>query len=263
MAATGTTDTIELQGTDDFSPGTSRAGSARRRWSRTPSGPTGRAVLGGLLVATAAVGVAAVLATDGGDERVPVVVARVELTAGTPLGPDVLEVAHLELPEALRARTFTDPSALSGTVSRGAVAPGELLQRGAVVAATAEQRVAGPARELAFTVPTDRAVGGRIETGDRIDVLATYGNGGDAWTTTVLADVSVLWTERDDGGIGSGGSLTVAVAVPDAEAGRALAHAVDVGAVTLVRTTTADVDGAAEGTFRPVAPTGPTPDVTP
>jgi Flp pilus assembly protein CpaB len=217
-------------------------------------------VLGGLLVATAAVGVVAALGAGSDEVATPVVVARRELSPGTPLGPDVLEVARLEVPEALRARTFSDPGALAGTVSRGALAPGELLQRGAIVAATAEQRAAAPARELAFTVPTDRAVGGRIEAGDRVDVLTTYGTGTTAWTTTVLADVAVLWSSRHDGGIGAGGSVTVAVAVPDGDAGRALAHAVDVGSVTLVRTTTAASAGDDTGErYRPPDPSSPAP----
>ncbi|HSL57627.1 MAG TPA: SAF domain-containing protein, partial [Acidimicrobiales bacterium] len=116
----GTVVPVDGDGEETGGPGPA----ARRRWATAASGPTGRAVLGGVLVATAAVGVVA--ATTGGEAATtPVVVAAVALAPGTPLGPDVLDVVRNAVPDELRDATFTDPTALTGTVSRGALAPGE------------------------------------------------------------------------------------------------------------------------------------------
>ena len=142
--------------------------------------PSGRALVGGLLVAGAAMGSIAV-STAGGDEAaIPVVVADGALEPGARLGPDNLRVVEMALPEALVAGTYGDIPTLEGTVARSHVADGELLQSGDVVESTSAQRAAAPAREFALRLDADRVVAGRLEPGDAVDVIATYGTGTDA-----------------------------------------------------------------------------------
>jgi len=94
------------------SHGHNRALAMRRRL------PGGRALVGGLLVAVAAVG-AIVLAGAGSEPAtVPVVVAANDIDPGDLLGPTTLRVEQMALPEALVASTYPDATALDGTVAR-------------------------------------------------------------------------------------------------------------------------------------------------
>src|SRR5688500_15969628 len=71
--------------------------------------PGSRAVVGGLLVATAAVGLFAAASTSGQGPRQTYVVARHELNAGTRLAATDLELVPMELAPSLRARAFSTP----------------------------------------------------------------------------------------------------------------------------------------------------------
>src|SRR5437773_538663 len=73
-----------------------------------------------------------------------------------------------------------------------------------------------PAHELSFALPPDRAVGGHLQVGEQVAVLATFGTGTDARTELVAPRALVLAVERAPGGLdGSGVLLTVAVDDPD------------------------------------------------
>jgi Flp pilus assembly protein CpaB len=231
-----------------------------RRIGRPRGLPGGRALLGGLLIAVAMVGAVALARASGAPETVPVVVARTALSPWDPLGPQNLAIRHLALPDELIDTTYADPAVLAGTVSRSHLAPGEVLQRGGVVEATAAQRAAAPAREISLRIDLDRAVDGRLEAGDRFDVLATYGNGVEALTFVVLSDVPVLSVARTEGGVASARSLVLTLALEDRLQTLTLAHAVDNADVTVVRTTTSPSDRhLPDGTpFRPDPATGET-----
>lgn len=229
------------------------ATSTRRRIGRPRSLPGGRAIVGGLLVSVAAVGSIALSQASTAPPTVPTVVATQAIAPWDPLGPDNLTIVEMALPDELASSTYADPASLSGTVSRSHLAPGEVLQNGDVVTATAAQRAAAPSREISLRIDLDRAVDGRLEAGDRVDVLATYGNGVDALTFVVLADAPVLSAARSEGGVGSSRTIVLTLALERQSDTIALAHAVDNADVTIVRTTTAD--GASETTtvlpFRP------------
>lgn len=228
---------------------------ARRGGRRARPLPSGRALVGGFLVTVAMVSAVAVARSAGAPATIATLVARTAIAPGDALGPSNLEVVHLALPEGLSDRTFADIDVLSGTVARSFVDPGDLLQRGDVVAATAAQRAAAPAREVSIRLDADRAVDGRLEPGDRVDVLATYGTGTDATTHVVLADVSVLSADRGDGSAVGARTIVLTLALDDRSSTLALAHAVDTASVTVVRTTTAAADDSAVEPFRP----GPVP----
>jgi Flp pilus assembly protein CpaB len=224
-----------------------------RRIGRPRTLPSGRALLGGVLVAASMVGAVSLSRSAGAPVAVPTVVATVDIVPGEPLGPHNLEIVHLAVPDQMLTATYADSDALGGTVSRSHVAAGEILQRGSVIESSAAQRAAAPAREVSLRVEVERAADGRLESGDQVDVLATYGNGIDATTFVVLSDAPVLTADRVDGGVATSRSIVLTLALVDRADTIALAHAIDNADITIVRTTTADPREAPTGTrpFRP------------
>ncbi|MGY6500311.1 MAG: RcpC/CpaB family pilus assembly protein [Acidimicrobiales bacterium] len=235
----------------------------RRPRRRGGSLPSGRALVGGFLIAVAMVASVAVARSGGEPPTIATVVARGTITPGDALGASNLEVVHLALPDHLADRTFPDVDALVGTVARSHLAPGDVLQQGNVVTSTAAQRASAPARELSIRLDADRAVDGRLEAGDRVDLLATYGSGRDATTHVVLSDAPVLSVDGGDGSTIGGRTVVVTLALEDRASTVAVAHAVDNASVTLVRTTTAGPDGAVEPPYSPAAAARPTDDSSP
>jgi Flp pilus assembly protein CpaB len=225
-----------------------------RRIGRSRGLPGGRALVGGLLIGVSMVAAIALSRSAAAPDTVPVVVATASIRPGETLGPHNLAAVDLALPDQLVAATYADPSSLHGTVARSHLEPDEVLQRGGVVEATAAQRAAAPAREVSLRIDADRAVEGRLEPGDRVDVLATYGNGLDALTFVVLADAPVLSVARSEGGITSARSIVLTLALEHRAETIGLAHAVDNADVTVVRTTTSNrSDQPPDQPFRPAA----------
>jgi Flp pilus assembly protein CpaB len=209
--------------------GPERAGRAVRRRRGLPGS---RAVVGGLLVAASAVGLFAAASNSGDDPRRSYVVARRELAAGTRLQPSDLELAPMDLAPASRARAFDSTQPLVGATLVAPLGPGELVQSSAVVARTGDTA----SRELSFTLERGR-VGIGIKQGERADLLATYGTGTDAYTIVVVRQALLVAIERPRTSTGENGPATVTVAVDDPADALALAHAVQLGKVTLVRAT--------------------------
>lgn len=212
--------------------------------------PSGRAVVGGLLVALAAIATIVVSTSSSGPQPIDVVVADTDITPGTRLGPDVLRVEAMALPDALVDGTFDDANELIGTVARSTIGAGELLQVGDVVEASAAQRAAAPTREMSLHVDSTRIGGGQLESGDSVDVIATYGTGDDAFTTLVLRDARVVSVRTSDDAIGSARGVTLTLGLGSRDETMALAHAIDVAQLSIVRTTTADPDDDTVEVFR-------------
>ena len=204
-------------------------------------------MVGGLLVAAAAVGTFAAAAQAGDGDGTAYLVAARDLPPGHTLRADDLATVELDLPVDQAQAAFSHADELVDAVTLGPVAGGELLQAGALAL---DGGTAPPSAELSFSVTLDRAVGGDLRPGERVDLLATYGVGDEAWTTTVLTDAVVLSAVAPTGMFASGDSTVVTLALPRRADVLAAAHAVDVGAVTVVRTTRAD-DEAPVGEHRP------------
>lgn len=192
--------------------------------------PGNRAVVGGLLVALSALGVLA--ASTGGGPSTAYVVAARDLSPGERLTAGDLRTVEMELPDGLTSRLFTDPSSLTGATILAPVATGELLQLGALT----RQGGAAGTREMSFPVESDLALGGTLRTGERIDVLATYGTGADATTSTVVIDVPVV-SVADAGAALGGRFVVVTVALDDDADVMALGHAARAGTLVVVRST--------------------------
>ena len=155
----------------------------------------------------------------------------------------------IELPPTIRARAFDDPRALAGATLLAPVGPGELIQVSAVIGGGA---TAG-SRELTFTVERGR-IGPTIRDGERIDLLATYGTGDDAYTLVAGRDLPVITVDRTRVGVGETSPVFVSVAVADPAQELALSHAAQVGKLTVVRTTGAAPADGAPPTYRAPGP---------
>ncbi|MGI8778124.1 MAG: SAF domain-containing protein [Acidimicrobiales bacterium] len=210
--------------------------------------PNARAVAGGLLVATAAVGLFAAYtgARAGPDHSYAVV--RHAVAAGSRLQASDLALQPMDLPSSLRARAFEKVSGLVGTTVLSPLAAGELVQPSVLVLT----RSADAARTVSF--PIDHAHLGALKQGERIDVLATYGTGADAWTGVVLRQAQVVDVDRSKSSLGDSGSPVVTVAVADPADELALAHAVALGKLTVVVVTGAPPASGPPPTYRAKAP---------
>jgi Flp pilus assembly protein CpaB len=162
------------------------------------------------------------------DDRRPFVVVAGDVRPGEVLDAGDLEVRRLDLPASVAGGAYADAASLIGSVAVAPMAAGELVQRSAVV-----DRMPDLA-ELSFSLDADRAVDGRLQVGERVDVLATFGTGAEAATDVVVRDALVLAASRDDGGVGPA-RMVLTLGVADDEV-VALTHAVRAGEVTVVRT---------------------------
>lgn len=191
--------------------------------------PGGRAVLGGLLMAVAAVGVLLAYRGSGDTAGQTVVVAAHELRPGQRLASRDVRLVAADLPSASRAMAFPSVDAVIGRVVLGPVAEGELLQRGGL---TADDGAA--ANEIAVTLPRANVAVGRLKPGERVDVYVTR----DERTTSVVRGVMVVQIVADaDRPVTSERDVEIVVAVDSGEAVAALVHAMRTGEVTIVRST--------------------------
>lgn len=207
-------------------------GSGARALRRHRALPGGRAVVGGFLVALAAVGIFAGYTGATADTREPYFVARRDLPLGHRIARSDLATLPMDLPALLRARSYRDASQLVGAVVIGPVSKGELLQASDVLA----QRDGGGDRQISFPIDPARAVDGRLRPGEFVDVLATYGTGADGYTVVVVRGARVADRSAAGGSLADGDDDVVTLAVAGPSDTLAVAHAVNAGAVTLVRT---------------------------
>jgi hypothetical protein len=198
-----------------------------RRVERRVGLPSGRAVVGGLLMAIAAVGTFLAYAGATADDSIGVLVTTRALAPGETITAGDVELVSVELPGSVRG-LYGEIDAAVGRQVAAPVGPGEFL----LASATAERVEDGQALEIALTLPASRAVG-RLQPGERIDVFSTWGS---EVTELIAVDARVL--EVNGGGAsGLGGNETVLVrlAVGDFAQVEALVHAQAAGDLTMVR----------------------------
>lgn len=192
--------------------------------------PGTRAVVGGLLVAVAAVGGFVAQHRASQPARKHYLVARHDLATGQRLDPGDFVVRDADLPDPVARRAFTDPTAVRGSVLLAPVGAGELLQHGQV----ADAAQAPGRNQVSFSVGANRAVAGDLRAGDRIAlVLASDTSKAPAVLAT---DLEVIRVARSDSAVDQAGRLTITVAArPDQVVG--VARATNPDLLTVVRTT--------------------------
>ena len=187
---------------------------------------------GGFLVALAAVGMFAGYTAATDDGRLPYLVATRDLALGHRISRSDLGPLPMDLPEALRSRSYRDPDGLVGAVVIGPVAEGELIQASDVLAGGGS---GDRDRRISFPIESARAVDGRLRPGEYVDVVATYGSGAEAYTVVVVEGARVADRRASRESLAGGGEEVVTLAMSSEDETVGVAHAVNAGVVTLVR----------------------------
>ncbi|HYI61904.1 MAG TPA: SAF domain-containing protein [Acidimicrobiales bacterium] len=220
-------------------PGAGPAGDGGGRPIRPRRGlPGGRAVVGGLLVAVAAVGTFAAATGAGRGPGHQVVVAARDIAPGTVLSEGDVELVAAELPAGTRGRAFTAPAQVLGAVAVGPLSEGELVQAGGLA-----DGVDAAVPTFSLAVPTAAANGGVLERGDTVQVFATYGSDTTATTRLLAAEAGVVGVDGGDTELGTADQVQVILAIRSAEERSRVINAAVSGAVSLVRTTGAAAPG--------------------
>jgi len=170
---------------------------------RRPLRPDVRAVVG-ILLMLVAIGGSVTVWTTQQDTR-GVLVAAHDLAAGTVLQPSDLAIAQTRLDDTLYQAALPS-NELSRTIGRQLAEPAhanQILARGQL----STHPLLGPDQEvLAIPIRADAAAGGRIRTGDAVQIVATDTKH-DGTSHVVLPRVTVYEVGRDQGG--SSGSSSV------------------------------------------------------
>jgi len=192
--------------------------------------PGGRAVLGGVLMAVAVVGVFVAYDQASRAPTSTIVVASRPIRVGEVLDADDLGTVEGELPAGAQAAGFDDIDRLTGRVALGPIGEGEVVQAASVT----EDANALGLHEVAITLPRRQVAVGRLKEGERVDVFVTY----DERTSSVVRGAEVvLISADDDASLTSERDISIVVAVPSGDDVAALVHALRTGDVTVVRST--------------------------
>lgn len=201
--------------------------------------PTGRAVLGGLLVTLAVLGV--LLASQLGDDSTfrDVVVAREDLAPGTVIAPE--HVAQIRIRLADDADWVVEqPEQVYGSVLLGPVGRLEFLQKANVAEGNPSSVPSGLA-EVSIEIDPGRAPS-RLAPGELISVLATYDDE-DPARTELIADRVVVLSYSNGEGDFSTSSTVLRLGIADGAAASAIVTASLTGEISIIGVTgAADVD---------------------
>jgi Flp pilus assembly protein CpaB len=187
-------------------------------------------VLGGLLVAAAAIGTfAAWSGADAAPSTTYVVAAR-DLPVGRVVTGDDLDLVALDAPPSMAQQAFADTELVVGQRTVAPLQTGELVQRSAVVVPEG----ADGGRQVSFAIEAADALAGTLEEGEVVDLLATFGASASTSTTEVVASGAVV-ARLTEGEGASSGELVVLVTLPRAADVLAVTDAIRQGALTIVR----------------------------
>jgi Flp pilus assembly protein CpaB len=188
-------------------------------------------MVGGFLVAVAAVGLFAAYARAADRDRARYVVASHDIGVGSRIAAGDLALEAMRLPKATQRSAFSDPSGVVGRLVVGPLARGELVQAASVLARDRTP----PFREVVLRVDAPQV--GAVTEGDTVDVLVSTGSAETTTTEVVVGGVRVLRLADRARGIGSDGKQDVAFAVSSFDEARLLVEASRAGSLTLVRST--------------------------
>lgn len=194
----------------------------RRRRGRLPAS-LGVAVVAGLMA------MLFTLAAGRQDDAVQVTVAAQSIRAGERIEAGDLRYADISGSASVLSSLVRriDARSLIGQVATQPIAAGTMVSTSDV----APEAGPGQQRAMSFAVDVDRAVGGAIRAGDRIDVIDG------SVPSYVLVDAEVLAVAQPaTGALATRRNYAITVAV-DAESALRLAAAIQAGKLELVRAT--------------------------
>lgn len=199
-----------------------RADPSGRTVSRRRNLPGGRAVVGAFLVTLAAVGIFTAYLRSNAVPSTEYLVAARDLLPGDVITDQDLRAVAIELPEEQVSTTAANASAMVDRVVLSPMAQGELIG----VGDTADPAEVAGTSSVTVPLETSRSLGGELEAGDRVDVIATW----DGSTRYVASDLPVIRAHVE------GTTTSVTVAAPTPQAVLAVANAIDTAEVFLART---------------------------
>lgn len=165
--------------------------------------------MGAFLVAAAAVGVFAAYINATAEPTTTYLVATQDIPVGGRVTEGMLRAVALDLPLELTDTAIPGDAAdqLIGRQVLGPVSTNDLLVRTIFQSPSTPEGTA----TFSFSIAPSRALGGNVNPGDRIDLVATYDQQDNTtFTGYVARQVPILRSEPTDAGI----VLTVAVADP-------------------------------------------------
>lgn len=171
------------------------------------------------------------LALQDRDETQLIAVADRPLVAGSPLTASDIRMVPIasDFPAIDSLIPESTVSLYEGWILKRQVDEGELIG----VSSLVEPGAPDGLRSMSIPISVEHAAGGTLHPGDRVDVVSVE-NGVAAY---VVSGVEVLGVaEQDRGGLGSIGEYHVVVAV-DANQALALAEAIDLGSLEVIRAT--------------------------
>ena len=198
--------------------------------------PSGRAVVGALLVTVAAVGAFVMARSNDGIPDTSYLVAVRSVEAGTQITSEDIALTPMILPLETAANALSSAIGVDGATATSDLAAGDLIRERDLISAPDVDGVAmGAIHELALPVDRNR-IASRVTPGDRVTVLTTLSHG-DTTATVVAAEDTMVLQWSGDGVVSGSGVLTLAM--DDADTAMSLAHLARQGSVTVVRTTRA------------------------
>jgi Flp pilus assembly protein CpaB len=203
-----------------------------RPLTRRRNVPRGRAVVGGFLVAAAAVLTFAAYTSATARPRQMYVIAARSIAPGARLTPADLALVALDLPDSgVRSQVFNAIAPLIGASVLAPMAPGALIEASAVVG-----RAGAPGtREVSIELDRSRAVAGTLKPGEYVDILGTFGTGAGAYTSVLVSHVEVITISNVSGALGDTRTQLITFAAATETDAEAIAHANIAAQATLVR----------------------------
>jgi len=209
---------------------TSKVASGRRTITARHSLPSGRAVVGALLVTISALGLYAANRAAAAPPETTWLVARRDIPSGHRITAADLGRARMQLISETEAVSFSDPGDVIGHLSISPVAKDELLQRSDIAT---HRAATGSARRLTLDLTAAQALNGQIAPGDLVDIAATGADPGSTQLIVRSALVSAV-DSGDGGGVGARGGVRVSLIVADADAAALVIDSAEHGKVTLI-----------------------------
>ncbi|NLA34532.1 MAG: hypothetical protein GX868_02465 [Actinobacteria bacterium] len=214
-----------------------------RRLRASAGLPSGRAVLGGVLISASVLGIIAAYRDATVDQRSDVLVIGRAVRPGASITAADLALAPMQLASITEGRSYVDPAEVIGSTVLVALEPGDLLSPAMI--AEGERSRAVMARTVGLSLNADHALGGRLNVGDRVDVFSLASSTEPATVLVRDARISAISTPSS-GAIGSGGRLALSLDVADEREALAIVDADSGTGVTLVRASGDNTGVAAE-----------------
>ena len=199
--------------------------------------PSGRAVLGGLLVSLSVVGI--LVASSIGEDATfqDVVVASQDLAPGTVLEPEHVEQVRIRLSDEANF-VVSSPESVLGSVVLGPVGEDEFLQASNIALSAGDALPSGLA-EVSIEVDANRAPA-RLDSGELVSLLATYDDGDGSRTSLIADRVVVLSYDNGSNDDFSTGDTVLRLGISDGDIASSIVTAAITGDVSVVGVTGAN-----------------------